>query len=554
MKAIRLISSFPDFCRVILIGFFLMGNQFTGFAGYDKVLDLKTYYQADSLLFALENHLNTSPDSVIYYLSRINYDEIPNLDISYKAAAFRLLGNAWLNISVLDSAMACYHKAWALSKSINDTCNLLRLHNNIGLVFELCGHYDLAQTHYHKALSMIEAKRTKNALGDECKKIRLNLLNNLGVCYDVLNEPDSALRYHYLCLSEATKTKNELVLVSALLNIGVIYKTQQKYDQSAEYLIKAKILADSAVSQHLKANTRIALASLLAETGDYFQAKDHYESGLHLAEKLNAAKLIKSSAEGLAALSEKTGDFESALFYRKKFHVLKDSIFSFKVLQNIETFREITLTLNERKGKLTTDSCYKRLIALMQKNRFWLLMLTVILSATLVYIILSKRERAEMPGVQSDAQISGAPSTTPPKDVEFNSREETEAQAKYRASNLKDKDKIELIECIESIMLEKKPWLKEGFTITELANMAQTSRTYLSQAINEKFNKSFSVWINDYRIEEAIRLISGSEKEKYSIEAIATMVGFSSKSSFYKAFREVTGTTPAEFLKKRTTS
>ena len=68
--------------------------------------------------------------------------------------------------------------------------------------------------------------------------------------------------------------------------------------------------------------------------------------------------------------------------------------------------------------------------------------------------------------------------------------------------------------------------------------------------INESFHQNFYDFVNTYRIKESKRLLKDPESEKYKIISIAYDSGFSSKSSFYKAFKKSTGITPGEYLNK----
>lgn len=87
----------------------------------------------------------------------------------------------------------------------------------------------------------------------------------------------------------------------------------------------------------------------------------------------------------------------------------------------------------------------------------------------------------------------------------------------------------------------KDPHLKLG----DLAARIRISPHQLSQLLNDNLGKSFSVFVNEYRIAEACRLITANDH--LTLEAIGYEVGFNSKSTFYTAFRKVTGTTPALF-------
>jgi AraC-like DNA-binding protein len=66
--------------------------------------------------------------------------------------------------------------------------------------------------------------------------------------------------------------------------------------------------------------------------------------------------------------------------------------------------------------------------------------------------------------------------------------------------------------------------------------------------LNDNLGKSFALFINEYRIEEAKHLLK--ENNSFTLEAIGFEAGFSSKSTFYATFKKVTGQTPSEFKKQ----
>jgi AraC-like DNA-binding protein len=111
----------------------------------------------------------------------------------------------------------------------------------------------------------------------------------------------------------------------------------------------------------------------------------------------------------------------------------------------------------------------------------------------------------------------------------------------------KDKIYVDLIEFIEN----EKYFINTGITVRELAIKINSNRSYVSQVINDKKSISFHRFINEYRIKEAIRLLLDPGYQGLSIEGIACSIGFISKSSFYSAFRKITGLTPAEYKKMK---
>jgi AraC-like DNA-binding protein len=88
------------------------------------------------------------------------------------------------------------------------------------------------------------------------------------------------------------------------------------------------------------------------------------------------------------------------------------------------------------------------------------------------------------------------------------------------------------------------------FTLPKLAQRIGYSSCRLSTAINAVEHKNFNAFINEYRVREAMRLLSDVTNDKYGLEEIAGRVGFHSRQSFYSAFSRVVGCTPSAYRKK----
>ena len=126
----------------------------------------------------------------------------------------------------------------------------------------------------------------------------------------------------------------------------------------------------------------------------------------------------------------------------------------------------------------------------------------------------------------------------------------TDRDDKYGKSGLSNVERKVLISRLKEVMEDEKPYLENDLNINELAKVLNTTFHKLSQVINESFHQNFYDFINSYRVKESRQLLKNPENEKYTIISIAYICGFSSKSSFYNAFRKNTGITPGEYLKK----
>ena len=68
--------------------------------------------------------------------------------------------------------------------------------------------------------------------------------------------------------------------------------------------------------------------------------------------------------------------------------------------------------------------------------------------------------------------------------------------------------------------------------------------------INGLKGKNFNVLLGEYRVKEACRRLADDETYgNFSIEGIASGLGFKSRSNFVNVFKKVTGLTPSEFHK-----
>ncbi|MEM6261526.1 MAG: helix-turn-helix transcriptional regulator [Bacteroidota bacterium] len=92
------------------------------------------------------------------------------------------------------------------------------------------------------------------------------------------------------------------------------------------------------------------------------------------------------------------------------------------------------------------------------------------------------------------------------------------------------------------------PFLDADLTLRDLAKQMGTTDKKLSTYLNQHLSLNFSDFINGLRIETFKTRVQQGELANYSIVGLAKTCGFKSKSSFYRSFKKLTGTTPSEYL------
>lgn len=123
------------------------------------------------------------------------------------------------------------------------------------------------------------------------------------------------------------------------------------------------------------------------------------------------------------------------------------------------------------------------------------------------------------------------------------------ARIKYAASTLSAIDVDTALKKLESLMVDEKIYRNEDLNLSLLAGELGISSHQLSELINSHLGMSFSRYIREQRVAAAKALLLANGKQ--SVLSISLDTGFKSQSSFYAAFKELTGVSPGDFRKRR---
>ena len=125
-------------------------------------------------------------------------------------------------------------------------------------------------------------------------------------------------------------------------------------------------------------------------------------------------------------------------------------------------------------------------------------------------------------------------------------------RTKYKTSPL-SKEQSEAIQSkIEGFLKTEEGYLNPNLKIAQLAKAVEIPSHHISQVLNEKMQTNFYELVNQYRVQRAKELLQSDMFTKLSVQAIGQECGFSSKTSFYRAFKKITDMTPAEYVSKKT--
>ncbi|MCD7737524.1 MAG: AraC family transcriptional regulator [Lachnospiraceae bacterium] len=107
---------------------------------------------------------------------------------------------------------------------------------------------------------------------------------------------------------------------------------------------------------------------------------------------------------------------------------------------------------------------------------------------------------------------------------------------------LMEDDSYNMMEKIEGMIREK----NGNITITECADALGVSSTYIWKILKMEGGRSFSDYVEEYRLEEAKRLLS---QTNMTVAEIAARLGYNNAQNFIRFFSKMTGVTPGKFRK-----
>lgn len=125
----------------------------------------------------------------------------------------------------------------------------------------------------------------------------------------------------------------------------------------------------------------------------------------------------------------------------------------------------------------------------------------------------------------------------------------TETEELEMPANLMTADKMDYFDkSLRIVMEEQKLFLQPKLTLHDVAKSINSNKSYLSFYLHNVRKTTFYDFINQYRIEEACRLMNEPEiGQKYVLTQIATLSGFNSISTFNRYFYKIKGILPSKY-------
>jgi len=273
-----------------------------------------------------------------------------------------------------------------------------------------------------------------------------------------------------------------------------------------------KILKDTSSFLNAQTFAYSMIGECLIKQDSLEQASKYLDEFLKLTFKTKDPEQIKIAAQKLIDINEKLGHQEKANSYHKIYNEAENDTMSF----SIEKYRELYNVEKNREASISQSNFVKNYVILISSF--------LVLIGLLLYFYLKSKNSVQ--------PISFEEEKIPSKKI-----------------NISDKELSKISYSVDNFISNKK-YLTPNITRKSFCKLNDIkSERYLSHYINQKFDKSFSVFLSDLRIEYAYdRIQSDGVFRNYRIEEIAKASGFGSKKSFERVFSAKYGISPFKFI------
>jgi AraC-like DNA-binding protein len=97
-------------------------------------------------------------------------------------------------------------------------------------------------------------------------------------------------------------------------------------------------------------------------------------------------------------------------------------------------------------------------------------------------------------------------------------------------------------------MREDQAYLVTDLNLQKFAERVQLPPHHLAWFFREIRKQPFNDYLNECRVNHAGQMILNGKAEALTVEAIGLMSGFTTRSTFFRAFKKTKGVTPGAFV------
>jgi len=463
-----------------------------------------------------------------YYLEKsIHFGNMTNYN-KRLSFSYLKLGNVFLYEWKNQEAIDAYYRSIDYSKKIGNLKSEALALTNAAIILR-------RMAEYKKALKMCNSATKLIRDG----KNLVNLLTIKSEIYIDSKQLDSAL----LATNKGIKLSEGLNYYKGLVDLyvknGIVFCHKKDFKNAEKFLIKAEnMLNDQEIkSDKLLINLKYAKAHCYYDKGNYNEAITHLNEIIELfgtaidprkGRVLHTHLLLSKSYKKIGNVKESEAWYDKYIQLDDKFQLNQA-----KTINKI--YKEDNAYLDSKINALKNDNIKS------QKNNTYLQIAISIGVLILVAFAIHYRRKQKKNKALFNKLLKKVTTLETTESKNTPVVKEVVIDDSKVAAILKGLDKLE----------QQEYYLNDACNLRAVAKKIKTNATYLSKIINTHKNKNFNDYINDLRIDYAVkRLKNNKQFRSFSVKSIANEVGYKSDYSFAKHFKAKTGVNPSYYIKE----
>jgi len=493
----------------------------------------------------------------------------------YLLNSYICLGQALMMTEHPKASKYFLNKSLLLSQRLKNDSALCSVYNGFGLyAANIDRNYYSSIEYFFKGIET--AKKSKY------EKLHTVLLANISGVYYLKKDSDG-LKYALECYEVGHKLNDDLLLFSGSCYVAYMLYLKKDYINALKYIKETeKIMIKNGFNDQTLIYT--ILGKITFSMRNKEEAISYFQKSLEYAKfaqpssiadtYLQYAKVLMSQKKYQEALTKlfyglKICKFTDNFIHRSDFYVnisecyrnmnsyqLSVNYLKNALIERDSLFRtEKKMSLNEMQVKYDSEKQENeikesRLNILRVGKRNQLLfscLLIIIVIAGFIYYQYRKTNKLYLQIVRRNQEALKREEHLRSQ-IDLLQKETNFSQAKYSTSSLTDQKGSDLFNRLEQLMREQKVYKENELNKDKVADMLGTNRTYLSRVINEYSKLSFNHYVNSFRIEEAVKILS-DPTNNIPIKILAYEIGLT-PSSFYNLFQSSIGMTPTQYRAK----
>lgn len=453
-------------------------------------------------------------------------------------------------INIVDSMSLYFGKALPMAEREKDYWALATIYNSLG------GNTAFGEGDYSQGIAyLIEALRYAENIRDTSRLMLVK--NNLAMAYCFINDSTGLIYAQDVYRNGVDNNNIYRIFQGAMISANLYWMMRdtanalryvkealpyvEMYDQSREvYVLYADILRDigkkdssviyyrkafqeqSGSGIYSKADLYLGYAEFLKEDRRYDDAVSVLMDGLHMMDSVRSPAKKPMMYLSLSGIYEDMGDPGTALTYYKQY--------------NEEANRQLNLEIERKISSIRREyDKQKHEVELLEWRNKYNLAVMAFVFAVCVFVGLYLLYRSK---VKNYRQLLKQHQT-------ILERQETRPAQTAAVPMPQDKMK-EMYDRLEKLMYEQELYRQSDLSRDKVAQMLSTNRTYLCSVIKSFTGMTFPYYVNSFRINEAVRILSNPE-DNTPIKAIAGNLGYNNLTTFYRLFEAAKGMPPSKY-------